>query len=152
MQDEDCPLIDREPAKRPLQLVAVGDGMRPIGGRMSIHGHDPDGRRPSARPPRFVVAGMNEDPVDPRLEALGIPKARDPPPGEDKGVLQRVLGSARVTQDSEGHGEERVADLVHQDGKRLAVAPTGLLDEVSIHHVPLGGRGPAGRAANYDWR
>jgi hypothetical protein len=23
---------------------------------------------------------------------------------------------------------------VHQDGERLTVAPTGLLDEVSIHH------------------
>jgi hypothetical protein len=31
------------------------------------------------------------------------------------------------------HRIERIADLVHQDGERLAVTPTGLLDEVSIH-------------------
>ena len=39
-----------------------------------------------------------------------------------------------------GDRVERVADLVHQDGERLTIAPTGLLDEVSIHDRPLGRR------------
>ena len=58
---------------------------------------------------------------------------RDPAPGEDEGVLQSVLGESRVAQDPLGDRVERVADLVHQDGERLTIAPTGLLDEVSIH-------------------
>ena len=72
--------------------------------------------------------------MDPRLEAVGFPQMREPAPGEDEGVLQSVLGETGVAQDPLGHRVERVADLVHQDGKRLTVAPTGLLDEVSIHH------------------
>jgi hypothetical protein len=38
-----------------------------------------------------------------------------------------------------GDGVERIADLVHQDRECLAIAPTGLLDEVSIH-LDLRGR------------
>jgi hypothetical protein len=79
---------------------------------------------------------MDEDAVDPRLEALGVPKLRDPAPGEHEGVLQRVLGKARVAQDPLGDGVERVTDLVHQDGERLAIAPAGLLDEDPIHLDP----------------
>ena len=99
MQDEDRPLIDREPAERPLQLVAVGDGGAAVRGRWPIHGQDPDVGRPLASPLRFVVAGVDEDPMDPGLEALGLPQVRDPAPGEHEGVLQRVLGETRVAQD-----------------------------------------------------
>jgi hypothetical protein len=70
-----------------------------------------------------------------------------PSPGKDEGVLQSVLGECRVAQDPLSHRVERVADLVHQDGEGLTVAPTGLLDEVSIHHDLRWGRDPI--AADY---
>ena len=76
---------------------------------------------------------MDEDPVDPRFEAIELPQMWDPTPGKDEGVLQSVLGECRVAQDPLGHRVERIADLVHQDGECLTIAPTGLLDEVSIH-------------------
>ena len=133
VQDEDRPLIDREPAERPLQLVAVGDGRRCRPGSPAARSGR-TGRWPSrARPLRLVVAGVDEDPMDPGLEAVGFPQVRDPAPGEHEGVLQRVLGETRVAQDPLGDRVERIADLVHQDGERLTIALTGLLDEVSIH-------------------
>ena len=61
--------------------------------------------------------------MDPRLEAVRFPQVRDPAPGEDEGVLQRVLGETGVAQDPMGDRVERVADLVHQDGERLTIAP-----------------------------
>ena len=137
VQDENRPLIDRKPAERPLQFVAVDDGVAAVRGRWPVGGQDPDGRRPAASPLRFVVAGVNENAMNPRLEPVNVPKFRDPAPGKDKGVLQRVLGEARVAQDPEGDRVENVADLVHQDGERLSVAPTGLLDEVSIQPLDL---------------
>ena len=133
MQDEDRPLIDREPAERALQFVSVGDDGHPVRGRRPIHWQDSDLRPPVPGPLRLVVAGVDEDAMDPRLEALRFPKPRDPAPGENEGVLQRVLGESRVAQDPLGHRIQRVADLVHQDGERLAVTLAGLLDEVSIH-------------------
>ena len=58
---------------------------------------------------------------------------REPLPGQDEGVLQSVLSGTAVPQDPEGDRVEDVTDLMHQDGERLTVAPTGLFDEVSIH-------------------
>src|SRR4026208_278127 len=69
----------------------------------------------------------------PRPGAVRLPKLRQSAPGEDEGVLQCVLGEARVAQDPVGDRVERVADLVHQDGERLSIPSTGLLDQVSIH-------------------
>ncbi len=94
MQDEDRPLVDREPAERSLQFVAVGDGVASVRGRWPVDGQDADVGDPVACPLRFVVAGMDEDPMDPGFEPVRLPQMRDPAPGEDEGVLQRVLGEA----------------------------------------------------------
>ena len=83
--------------------------------------------------------------MDPRLEAIRVPKVRKPPPGKDEGVLQCVLGQTGVAQDPMSHRVERIADLVHQDGERLAITRTGLLDEVSIHPRPPSRLGLDGR-------
>ena len=136
MQDEDRPLFDREPAERPLQFVAVGQGVARVRRRGPVHGQDADGCGPGACPLRFVVAGVHEDPMDPCFEFVGIPEPGQSPPGEHEGVLQRVLGETRVAQDPVGTRVERVADLVHQDGERLAISLPGLFDEVSIHPRP----------------
>jgi hypothetical protein len=80
---------------------------------------------------------MNEDPVDPRLEAVRIAQMRELPPGEHEGVLQRVLGQTAVAQDPMGNRIELIADLVHQDGERLAITRAGPLDEVSIQPLDL---------------
>jgi hypothetical protein len=145
MQDEDRPLFDGEPAIRPLQLVTVGDGIAAVRSRWPVDGQDPDGRCPLSSALRLVVAGVNDDAMDPGFETLGVTEFWDPAPGEDQGVLQSVLGKTRVAQDPVGDRIEDVADLVHQDGERLSIAPTGLLDEVSIHpstsDCRLGGRG-----------
>ena len=79
---------------------------------------------------------MHEDPMDPRFESVRIPELRESPPGEHEGVLQSVLGETRVAQDPVSNRVERVADLVHQDGERLAIPLSGPLDEVSIHPRP----------------
>jgi hypothetical protein len=71
---------------------------------------------------------VDEDPVDPGLEPIRIAKVRDPTPGENEGVLQRILGEAGVAQDPLGNGEKRVADLMHQDGERLTITLPGPLD------------------------
>ena len=90
--------------------------------------------------------------MDPGLEAVRLPQMREPAPGEDEGVLQRVLGEPRVAQDPVGDRVERVADLVHQDGERLSVAPPGPLDEVSIHLDLRVRRGREAAITHYDGR
>ena len=83
MQDEDRPLFDRELPERAFQLVAIGESRAAIRCRWPSHRQDPDVGFPVTGPLRFVVAGMDEDSMDPRLEAVRIPKVRKPPPGEN---------------------------------------------------------------------
>ena len=45
VQDEDRPLLDRELAERPLQFVAVGEGVARVRRRGPVHGQHADGRR-----------------------------------------------------------------------------------------------------------
>ena len=71
--------------------------------------------------------------MHPGLEAVHIAQMRKPPPGQNEGVLQRILGQTGVAQDPVGNHVERVADLMHQDGERLPITRSGSLDEVSIH-------------------
>ena len=41
--------------------------------------------------------------MDPRLEAIRVPKLRKPAPSENEGVLQRILGEAWVAQGDLAH-------------------------------------------------
>ena len=147
MQDKDRSLLEGEPAIRPLELIAVGDGVAPIRGRRSVDRQDPDDGRPGTSPCGLVVTRMDEDPMDPRLEAVRIAKMREPPPGEHEGVLQRVLGETAVAQDPVGDRIQRITDLVHQDGERLAITRASPLDEVSIQ--PSTSLAAAPMAADY---
>ncbi len=88
--------------------------------------------------------------MDPGLEPFRLPKFRQPAPGKDEGVLQRVLGEARVAQDPMSDRVERITDLVHQDGERLPIASPGLLDEVSIHLDPPVAAARWPRSTHYD--
>ena len=145
MQDEDRPLLDGDAPERALQLIAGGHRRSLVGHRRSIDRQHPDVRRPVTRTLNLVVAGVDEDAVYPGLEAVGIPQMWQPAPGEDEGVLQRVLGESRVAEDPVGDGVERIADLVHQDSERLAITPSGPLHEVSVHLDPTTCRDRAGR-------
>jgi DNA-binding CsgD family transcriptional regulator len=93
---------------------------------------------------------MDQDPSDPGFEAIGVSELRYPAPGQHEGVLQRVLGETRVAQDSLSHRIEAVADLVHQDCERLAIALASPLDQVSIHPETSGHHGKRPRTTHYD--
>ncbi len=71
--------------------------------------------------------------MDPGFEALRVPQVREPAPGKDEGVLQRVLCERLIAQDALGHREQRSTYLVHQDGERVAITLASLLDELSLH-------------------
>ena len=136
VQHEDRALLDRQPAESPLQLVAIGQDGAAVRGRWAVERQAADLGGPRSGTSRLVVAGVDEDSMDPGLEALRIPQPRHLAPGQDEGVLQRVLGQSRVAQDPLCDRLERSTDLVHQDGERLTIAVTGLLDEERVHIDP----------------
>ena len=136
VQDEDRALLDGESGEGALQFISVDDPVGRVGRRRPVDGQDPNRGAPLPGSPRLVVTGMDEDPMDPGLEAIGLTQARELPPGQDEGVLQRVLGEGLVAQDPLSDSEERPADMVHQEGERFSVTFASLFDEASLHLDP----------------
>ena len=88
------------------ELVAGGD--RDLGR---------DVGRLAARGPQPVATGVDEDPVEPRLEPRRVAQRRPLPPGLLERVVRRVLGVGRVVQDRAGQavgGVEMVVGQAHE--------------------------------------
>jgi len=147
VQDEDGPLLDGDAPEGVFELVADGDRLYiHVGCGRPVDRELPDLGGPGSRATGLVVAGVNEDAMDPRFETVRLTQVREPLLGKDEGVLQRVLGETGIAEDPECDRVERVADLVHQDRERLPITPAGPLDEVSIHLIPQVTARPDGRA------
>ena len=87
---------------------------------------------------------MHEGPVQPDLEPLRIAEPRQLTPGDHQRLLHDILGSAEVAEDPLRERDEPVAVRTGQDGERLPVPTTRLLNEVAIHVPPSLGWHPAG--------
>ena len=94
MEDDHGPLVRVETAEAALELVAIGEveggvGFDPRPARLTDLRFD---RPPTSSPPRFAIAGTDEEAVDPGVEAVGIAQGREVAPGGDERLLGGVLG------------------------------------------------------------
>ena len=100
MQDEDRALVEVEPRKAPVELVALGD--RELVAHVARY-HVPDHLQldegPPPLPSGLPIAGSNEEAMEPRPEPLGVAQAPDVPPCLDQGILGRVFRSISIAED-----------------------------------------------------
>jgi hypothetical protein len=102
-EDDDDPLVGIQHRERPGERVARRDGLNSVGPDEPDHlpksfRRQLDDRTP---PPRSepVAAGIDDDPAEPRLEAIPVAQARPAAPRGDRGIVNRVLGLHRVAED-----------------------------------------------------
>lgn len=133
VQDHDRPLLRSEPSKGLVKLVPSDDTTGHIGTAGRIGWDDPDARRPAALTASLGIAGVDDQAVEPGVEAFGIAQARQVPPGAEECLLGRVLRPVRVAQDPERKGVAAVDVRGSQGGECLLVAPTRPLDELGLH-------------------
>ena len=134
VQHEHRTLLDGEAQERPFQLVTISDRRRGVGQPVVLTRQDGNEGGPTrASSVELVVAGVNKDPMDPGLETVWVSKLGQAAPGKHEGVLQRVLRESRIAQNPKCDRVERIADLMHQDGKRFTIGLTGLFDKLSVH-------------------
>ena len=114
-QRDDDPVVRRQRREGLLDRVAlVGPRVRVGGGERELV-RDVDGRarRDDAQP---IPAGVDEDPVEPRLESFRVAEGRPLAPRLDERVVGRVLRLGLVAQDHPGEPIGGVEVLV---GERL---------------------------------
>ncbi len=91
-------------------------------------------------PPRpflacLAVARADEEAPEPALEAVGLAKCGDVPPGGDERLLRGVPGPLAVVEDQQGDGVEPVDRLTRQLAERIVIARHRLQDQVPPHRA-----------------
>ena len=115
-------------------LALIGD--RAIGHHPDPAGHDLTDAASASRSvghPRSV----DRDPLEPRVEAIGLAQVPDLPPRGDERLLRGVAGIGLVAQDGEGQSVHGIGPGAHDLLERVEVAVAG----------PVGDR-PVGRGAD----
>ena len=87
--------------------------------------------------PRLLIAGSDQDPAQPGLEAFRIPEFRELAPGSDDRLLNGVLGAVEVAQDALGNREQPVGVRARQHPEGLAVSVSCRLDQFSVQGLAL---------------
>ena len=155
MQDEHRSLIDVEASEAAFELIAIGEiDARIENPRCFRHPKrlEPNlDAPPAAVPARFAIARMDEQPMEPGLEAIGIAQAVEASPGGHEGLLGSVLGSAFVAEDQSGGDVEPADRDARQLTERVVIARHRPLHEIPLHRGSSW-RGLGGRTTNDEYR
>jgi len=133
-QDEDRALLRREPPERALEQITARHGLRVVPGerlRRDIQGDHVDRR--ATRRTGEIETDADQDPGRPRLEPLRIAKAGQLAPGNDQGLLDRVVGEIDVPEDPSRGPEQPVGMGAHEDGEGVPITALSQFHEVAIH-------------------
>ena len=82
------------------------------------------------------VAGVQEEPVEPGVEAVGVAQGGQVPPASDERLLDGVLGAVGVPEDESGGGVEPADRGACKHGEGVMIALPRSLHEVPLHVRP----------------
>ena len=145
MEYEDGALVRRKSPEAAVQLVTVVDRQELVGIGRCVRLEQDDISREVPATSRFGVAGVDEDPMEPRLEPIEVAQRGKLPPHLDEGHLDRVLGEVGVAEDPMRDEDAAVAHLTNQGAEGLLVALPRLVHDRSQHPPPPSFSTPEGR-------
>src|SRR6476620_12608815 len=90
----------------------------------------------SLRRTHLIAAGVEEERVQPGVEAVGVAQSRQVPPAPDERLLDGVLCSIRIPQDESSRGIQTTARGACQHGEGVMIALPRSLHEVPLHVRP----------------
>jgi hypothetical protein len=137
VKDEHGALIGIEVADATLDEVPVGGGRLGVRHRQWMDLGKLDLDAPALGDPELIAAGVEEDPVKPGIEAIGIAQGGQVPPASDERFLDGVLRTVGVPQDQPSRGVKPTDRGACQQRKGVMIAFPCSLHEVSLH-VALG--------------
>jgi len=102
VEDHDDPLVRLEQIQQPERLVPIEDLAERIAGVGESVGPIERDETDPTPPAESIAAEVDEDPVEPWTEAVGIPERADRSPRPDQRILGGVLGLVRITKQEAG--------------------------------------------------
>ena len=136
MQHDDRPLLRCQKSECVIERSTVDDGGRNVRGGRKGNGQGANPRGPTSVTSRFDVAGMDHDPVQPRIEPFGISQVGEVAPGAQEGLLGGVLCAIGFPKDPVREGVAATDVLRRQGSEGLLVALRRPLHEFPLH-VPV---------------
>jgi hypothetical protein len=125
-------MLGLQAPEAPFELVAIPEGADVIGRRrLSSDELDLPGKSTTVSP--LVVAGVDDQPVQPRVPTLWVAQTRKLSPGVLEGFLDGVFREVRIPEDQPGNGVEAVGGSGREDLEGLVVAASCRLDEIALH-------------------
>ena len=151
MEDDHGSQLRFEPEEAALESVAVLDHRHLVDDRGDRDGRQFDIEPMASEPARLIDAGVDQQAMQPGIEAVGIAERGQITPGPDECVLHGVLGLFDIPE-HEPRGPIQTGDRgACQLGEGVMIALPRSLHEVSLHHAPRRWRDHHGRARRV-WR
>ena len=139
VEDHDRAVVDREMPKASLELVPVREVSRTVRHRR-FHPDGLNGALVAPAPPVLIRGRAQEDPIQPRVEALDVAQLRKLPPAANKRLLDGILGQVLVAEDQPGNRVEAVDLAGGELPEGFSISPLRSLDKVSPHVRPPSSR------------
>jgi hypothetical protein len=129
MQDHDGALLEGQSAEGTLQLVPVGHLASGVG-RRRVEAQSAKVRLERPLPTALVVAGADDQTVQPRVEERWIPQRGKVAPCREERRLDRVLGEVVILEDAAGDREQVIDRSGRERSESLSVSPAGLPHQI----------------------
>jgi len=114
-QGHDDSVVRRQASHGPPDLVSIIDPRCLIAVARQLVGKI--GRLSARLPAKAIPAGVDQDPMEPRLETIGIPQLAPPAPCGDQGIVGGVFGIRAVAKDRGRQSIARVEVSVSEANK-----------------------------------
>ena len=132
-EDEDRPLLRRQPPERSIHDVTIHDALELVGRRAIVEGQDLELRVPAAVTTGVLDAHVREHALDPEVEPVRIAEVRQVTPGDHQCVLQGILGPIDIAKDPPGDREQAIDTPTEQVDECDLVSALRRDHELSIH-------------------
>ena len=121
MEDDNGAVFRRQPSEGVLERGTIGDGVCRI--RIEVGGDQgAESCVPAARATRLCVAGIDDEAMEPGVEASRLAEGRQVAPRADQGLLGRVLGAMGIAKDAIREGVAAV-DVGRSEGRERVWSP-----------------------------
>ena len=144
MEDDDRAVLRRQLPECALQGIAIVDRDDFVRSARSVDRERPDVGAPPLVSAVLLVTGVDEEPMEPDLEALRVTQPRKLTPGKEECLLDGVLGPLDIAKDPVRDGVAAVTVEVDERGEGVVVACPRSLDQPRSHGRPSRRR-PVGR-------
>jgi len=135
-QHEHGAMLRPQPAKAAIERVAILDAARGVRVIRDLRDHD-HARGAASFAARLAIHAADQHATQPGVEAVEVAQPPQVAPGQDEGLLDRIVGEIAVAEHELGDVEQSADRFGGEARERFAIASACLLDQVSSHGPPL---------------